>query len=236
MKSISHTGSKCPVDVKREMIEWFGPVFLDAYGASEVGTTCMITSEEWLAHPGSVGKAIPPFTALILDDDDNELPPNTEGRLFFKDATGRGVVYHNDPEKSAEAHIAPGVFTLGEIAYVNEEGYVFITDRFSDMVVSGGVNIYPAEAEQVLIEHPAVLDVACIGVPNKDMGEELKGLVIPKPDETLPSADAMVAWCRERLSHYKCPRTLEYVEDLGRNTMGKINKRKLRAPYWQNVD
>jgi len=236
MKSISHTGSKCPVDVKREMIEWFGPVFLDAYGASEVGTTCMITSEEWLAHPGSVGKAIPPFTALILDDEDNELPPNTEGRLFFKDATGRGVVYHNDPEKSAEAHIAPGVFTLGEIAYVNEEGYVFITDRFSDMVVSGGVNIYPAEAEQVLIEHPAVLDVACIGVPNKDMGEELKGLVIPKPDETLPSADAMVAWCRERLSHYKCPRTLEYVEDLGRNTMGKINKRKLRAPYWENVD
>ena len=110
MKSISHTGSKCPVDVKREMIEWFGPVFLDAYGASEVGTTCMITSEEWLAHPGSVGKAIPPFTALILDDEDNELPPNTEGRLFFKDATGRGVVYHNDPEKSAEAHIAPGVF------------------------------------------------------------------------------------------------------------------------------
>jgi acyl-CoA synthetase (AMP-forming)/AMP-acid ligase II len=216
------------------MIEWFGPVFLDAYGASEVGTTCMITSDEWLAHPGSVGKAIPPFTAMIFDDENNELPPNTEGRLFFKDATGRGVVYHNDPEKSAEAHIAPGIFTLGEIAYVDEEGYVYITDRFSDMVVSGGVNIYPAEAEQVLIEHPAVLDVACIGVPNTDMGEELKGLVIPNPGENLPSTDLMIAWCRERLSHYKCPRTLEYVDELGRNTMGKINKRKLRAPYWQD--
>ncbi|MBL6689115.1 MAG: AMP-binding protein [Pseudomonadales bacterium] len=233
--SISHTGAKCPVDVKRAMIEWFGPVFIDAYGASEVGTTCMITSEEWLKYPGSVGKAVPPFTAKILDDDNNEVPPNTEGRLFFEDETGRGVIYHNDPEKSAAAHIAPGVFTLGEIAYMNEEGYVFITDRFSDMVVSGGVNIYPAEAEQVLIDHPAVLDVACIGVPNKDMGEELKALVIPHDDADHPSPDELIAWCRERLSHYKCPRTLDYVDDLGRNTMGKINKRKLRAPYWENA-
>ncbi len=234
--SISHTGAKCPVDVKRAMIEWFGPVFIDAYGASEVGTTCMITSEEWLENPGSVGKAVPPFTAKILDDDNNELPPNTEGRLFFEDETGRGVIYHNDPEKSAAAHIAPGVFTLGEIAYMNEGGYIFITDRFSDMVVSGGVNIYPAEAEQVLIEHPDVLDVACIGVPHKEMGEELKALVIPQEGVEPPSPEAMIAWCRERLSHYKCPRTLEYVDDLGRNTMGKINKRKLRAPYWKGVD
>ena len=115
---------------------------------------------------------------------------------------------------------------------MNEDGYVFITDRFSDMVASGGVNIYPAEAEQVLIEHPAVLDVACIGVPNKEMGEELKALVIPREDIEIPAEEAVVAWCREKLSHYKCPRTLEFVDDLGRNTMGKINKRKLRAPYW----
>lgn len=232
--SISHTGAKCPVDVKHAMIEWFGPVFMDAYGASEVGTTCLILSEEWLKYPGSVGKAVPPFTAMILDDENNELPPNTEGRLFFKDATGRGVIYHNDPEKSAAAHIAPGVFTLGEIAYMNQEGYVFITDRFSDMVVSGGVNIYPAEAEQVLIDHPAVLDVACIGVPNQDMGEELKALVIAKPEQETPTPEVLIAWCRERLSHYKCPRTLDYVADIGRNTMGKVNKRKLRSPYWEN--
>jgi acyl-coenzyme A synthetase/AMP-(fatty) acid ligase len=235
IRSISHTGAKCPVDVKRQMIEWFGPVFLDAYGASEVGTTCMITSEEWLKNPGSVGKAVPPFTARILDDENNDMPANTEGKLYFEDATGRGVIYHNDPEKSAAAHIAPGVFTLGEIAYMNEEGYVFITDRFSDMVVSGGVNLYPAEPEQVLIHHPAVLDVACIGVPHKEMGEELKALVIPKEDMDLPSPEVMIAWCRERLSHYKCPRTLDFVDDLGRNTMGKINKRKLRAPYWEGV-
>ena len=228
---ISHTGAKCPVDVKKAMIEWWGPVFLDAYGASEVGTTCMITSEEWMENPGSVGKAIPPFTAKILDDDGNELGPNEEGRLFFEDATGRGVIYHNDPEKSAAAHIAPGVFTLGEIAYMNEAGYVFITDRFSDMVVSGGVNIYPAEAEQVLIEHPNILDVACIGVPHTAMGEELKALAIAQGDPV--DAAEVLNWCRERLSHYKCPRSLEWVDDLGRNTMGKINKRKLRAPYWE---
>ena len=110
---------------------------------------------------------------------------------------------------------------------MNEEGYVFITDRFSDMVVSGGVNIYPAEAEQVLIDHPAVLDVACIGVPNKDMGEELKALVIPSLDIDRPDSEVLIAWCRDRLSHYKCPRTLDYVDDIGRNTMGKVNKRKL---------
>jgi long-chain acyl-CoA synthetase len=178
-----------------------------------------------------VGKALPPFTAIILDDDDNELPANKEGRLYFKDDTGRGVVYHNDPEKSAAVHIAPGVFTLGEIAYMNENGYVFITDRFSDMVVSGGVNIYPAEAEQVLIEHPAILDVACIGVPQPEMGEELKALAIAKDGQV--SGDEILSWCRDQLSHYKCPRTFEWVDDLGRNTMGKINKRKLRAPYWQ---
>jgi len=232
LQRISHTGAKCPVDVKRAMIEWWGPVFVDAYGASEVGTTCMITSEEWLEHPGSVGRAIEPFEAMILDDDNNPVPANTEGRLFFRDKTGRGVVYHNAPEKTAEAHIAPGVFTLGEIAYMDEDGYVYITDRFSDMIVSGGVNIYPAESEQVLIHHPDILDVACIGVPHPEMGEELKALVIPKDPDAPPEPRAVIDWCRERLSHYKCPRSVEYVADLGRNTMGKINKRKLRAPYW----
>ncbi len=230
---IPHTGAKCPVDVKRAMIEWWGPVFFDAYGASEVGTTCAITSEEWLEHPGSVGRSVPPFEAIILDDDGNELGPDQEGRLFFRDQTGRGIVYHNAPEKTAEAHIAPGVFTLGEIAYMDADGYVYITDRFSDMIVSGGVNIYPAESEQVLIHHPEVLDIACIGVPHAEMGEELKALVIAKEPENLPDPQKLIDWCRERLSHYKCPRTLEFVAEIGRNTMGKVNKRKLRAPYWE---
>jgi acyl-CoA synthetase (AMP-forming)/AMP-acid ligase II len=144
MKLVAHTGAACPIDVKRAMIAWWGPIFVDAYGATEVGTTCSISSQEWLEHPGSVGRPIPPFEAVIIDDDGSKVGPNVEGRLYFRDTTGRGVVYPNDPAKTAAAHIAPGVFTLSEIGRVDDEGYVYITDRFSDMVVSGGVNIYPA--------------------------------------------------------------------------------------------
>jgi long-chain acyl-CoA synthetase len=179
LKWVAHTGAACPVDVKKAMIDWWGPVLFEAYGASEVGTTCSITSPEWLEHPGSVGRANPPFEALV-------------------------------------------------------DGYVFITDRFSDMIVSGGVNIYPAEAENVLINHPGIADVACIGVPNAEMGEELKALVIPEDSANPPAEAEIIAWVRDQISTYKCPRTVEFVEDLGRNTMGKINKRKLRAPYWES--
>ena len=228
-----HTGAACPVDVKQAMLDWWGPVIWEAYGASEVGTTCSIGPEDWLAHPGSVGKANPPFEVLVVDDDGNPLPPGTEGRLYFQDTTGRGVIYHNDPEKSAAAHLRPGVFTLGEIGYADENGFVFITDRFSDMVVSGGVNIYPAESENELINHPGIADVACIGVPHVEMGEELKALVIPANPAAPPDPAEIIAWVRERISTYKCPRSVEFVDDLGRNTMGKINKRKLRAPYWE---
>jgi long-chain acyl-CoA synthetase len=235
MKFVAHTGAACPVDVKRKMIEWWGPIFHDSYGATEVGTTCSISSEEWLEHPGSVGRAIPPFRAVVVDEDGNELPPNTEGRLFFEDATGRGIVYPSDPEKTAQAHLRPGVFTLGEVAYMDDDGYVYITDRFSDMIVSGGVNIYPAESEQVLIDHPKVADVAVIGVPNKDMGEEVKALVVPLDRNDPPDPTELVGWCRERLAGYKCPRSVDIVDDIGRTTMGKVNKRALRAPYWQGA-
>ncbi|HJM97133.1 MAG: AMP-binding protein [Acidimicrobiales bacterium] len=231
MKFAAHTGAKCPVDVMRAMIEWWGPVFRDAYGASEVGTVCAITSEEWINHPGSVGRSIPPFAAFVLDNDLNELPPNTEGRLFFRDSTGRGIVYPNDAEKTASANPEPGLFTLGEIGYMNKDGYVFITDRFSDMVVSGGVNLYPAEAEQLLIDHPEVADVGCIGVPNDDLGEELKALIISNDSESHPNTEEISNWLKDRLSHYKCPRSYEIVSTLNRNTMGKINKRKLRDSY-----
>ena len=235
MKMVAHTGAVCPVDVKRAMIEWWGPIFIDAYGATEVGTTCSITSKEWLEHQGSVGRAMPPFEALVLDDDNKPVAPNVEGRLYFRDATGRGVIYPNDPVKTAAAHIAPGDFTLGEIGYIDDEGYVFITDRFSDMVVAGGVNIYPAEAEQVLLRHPGVADVACIGIPHAEMGEELNALVIPADPDSPPNLGELIAFCRDHLSHYKCPRSVEIVEDLGRNSMGKVNKRSLRAPYWEKA-
>ncbi len=231
LRLVYHTGAACPVDVKRAMLAWWGPVLYEAYGATEVGTTCRIGPEEWLAHPGSVGRAVPPFEALVVDDDGRPLPAGDTGRLYFRDATGRGIVYHNDPAKSAQAHIAPGVFTLGEIGHVDEDGFVYITDRFSDMIVSGGVNIYPAEAEQVLVDHPAVQDVACIGVPHPEMGEELVALVqAADPDIPLP-VDELIALCRERLAHYKCPRRIVSWSDLGRNAMGKVNKKSLRAGW-----
>ena len=235
MKVLSHTGAACPIDVKQRMIEWFGPVFVDAYGATEVGTVCSIASEDWLTHQGSVGRVVPPFTrCVVVDDDGNELPAGTEGRLFFEDSTGRGVVYPNDAEKSAKAHIRPGVFTLGEIGYVDPDGFVYITDRFSDMIVSGGVNIYPAEAEKVIIDHPLVADVAVIGVPDPDMGEAVKALVVPQDPNNAPTPEELIALCRATLAGYKCPRTVEIVATVGRNAMGKINKRTLRAPYWES--
>ncbi|MCG8589062.1 MAG: AMP-binding protein [Proteobacteria bacterium] len=235
LKLVFHTGAACPVDVKRAMLEWWGPCLYEAYGATEVGTTCSIGPEDWLAHPGSVGQAQPPFEALVVDDDGKRLGPNEEGRLYFRDTTGRGVVYHNDPEKSAAAHLEPGVFTLGEIGMLDADGFVYITDRFSDMVVSGGVNLYPAEAEQALIEHPGVADVACIGVPHPEMGESLHALVVAEDPDAPPAEAELIAFCREHIARYKCPRAVEIVADLGRNTMGKLNKRKLRAPYWENA-
>jgi acyl-CoA synthetase (AMP-forming)/AMP-acid ligase II len=229
---VAHTGSACPADVKRAMIDWWGPIFSEAYGATEVGTVASISSEEWLRHPGSVGRSVPPFEALVVDDDGRPVPPGTEGRLYFRDTTGRGVVYHGNPDGSAAAHLEPGVFTLGEIGYVDAEGYVYITDRFSDMVVSGGVNLYPAEAEQVLVQHPSVADVAVIGVPHAEMGEQLKALVVPVDPSAPPSEDDVLAFCRARLSSLKCPRSVDVVETIGRTTMGKLNKRALRAPFW----
>jgi long-chain acyl-CoA synthetase len=232
LKMIYHTGAACPVDVKRDMLDWWGPVLHEAYGATEVGTTCRIGPQEWLAHPGSVGRPSPPFDVIVVDDEGNELPPNSTGRLYFRDETGRGVVYHNDAAKSEAAHLRPGVFTLGEIGHIDDDGYVYITDRFSDMIVSGGVNVYPAEAEQTLVEHPEVRDVACIGIPHRELGEQLLAIVQPMDPSNPPDGDALVAYCRDNLSLYKCPRQLEFRDDIGRNAMGKLDKKGLRGPYW----
>lgn len=233
MELVTHTGAACPVDVKRRMIDWFGAVLLDAYGSTEVGTICTVNSVDWLAHPGTVGRVIAPFTrAAALDDDSNELPPGQEGKLYFEDGTGRGIIYPTDPEKTAAANLRQGFFTIGEVGYVDSDGFVFITDRFSDMIVSGGVNIYPAEAEQVLIEQAGVADVAVIGVPDAEMGESVLALVVARDPANPPSSDELIAACRAKLAGYKCPRRVEIVDSVDRNTMGKVNKRKLRAPYW----
>ena len=169
----------------------------------------------------------------MVDEAGDEVPAGTEGRLYFEDSTGRGVVYATDPDKTAKAHLRPGVFTIGEIGYVDTDGYVYITDRFSDMIVAGGVNIYPAEAEAVIIAHPKVADVAVIGVPDADLGEAVKALVVPLDPADPPSADELIGLCRQHLAGYKCPRTVDIVSTVGRNAMGKVNKRALRAPYWE---
>lgn len=232
LEQVSHTGAACPREVKRKMIEWFGPVLVEAYGATESGSTNMITSEEWLRKPGSVGRTLPPFEVQVISDTGERLPANQVGTLYFRDMSGRGIVYHNDDEKTAGVHREPGVFTLGEMGYVDDEGYVFITDRISDMIVSGGVNIYPAEIEDVLSQAPGVKDVAVIGVPNQEMGEEVKALVVPDDPDNPPLAETLNRYCRVRLAAYKIPRSYEFVSDVGRNPMGKVNKKSLRRPYW----
>lgn len=226
---VSVTGSPCPEDVKRAMIDWFGPVVVETYGASESGIVTRITSDEWLAHPGSVGRAEPPFKILVLDDDGVPCPPGRDGALYFVDDTGRGIRYHNDPEKTAAAHLMPGTFTLGDVGHVDEHGYLYVTGRSTDMVISGGVNIYPAECEQVLARHPAVRDVALFGVPDAEMGERLVGLVaLGAQGATL---DELRGFCRASLAGYKVPRHLLEVAEIPRTPMGKLDKRALRATY-----
>jgi long-chain acyl-CoA synthetase len=235
MQRLAHTGAACPREVKRAMIDWFGPVLVEAYGGTEAGSTTFITSPEWLERPGSVGKALAPYSTLIIGPDGSELGANCEGQVYFRDASGRGIVYEGDPEKTAAAHIAPGVFTLGEVGYLDDQGYLFITDRISDMIVSGGVNIYPAEAEQVLIGHPQVADVVILGVPNAEMGEEAKALVVPEDPANPPSAEELNAYCRASLAGFKCPRSYDFVGDVGRTVMGKVNKKALRQQFWSSA-
>lgn len=232
IQRLAHTGAACPRAVKQAMIDWFGPVLVEAYGGTEAGSTTFITSAEWLERPGSVGRALAPFETVIYGDNGQVLGPNEVGQVYFRDTTGHGIVYRGDPEKTAAAHIAPGVFTLGEMGYVDGDGYLFITDRVSDMIVSGGVNIYPVEAEHVLLHHPKVADIAIIGVPNSEMGEEARALVIAADPNDPPTADELNTFCRASLAGYKCPRGYEFVDDIGRTVMGKVNKKALRQRFW----
>jgi acyl-CoA synthetase (AMP-forming)/AMP-acid ligase II len=232
IQRLAHTGAACPRAVKQAMIDWFGPVLVEAYGGTEAGSTTFITSQEWLERPGSVGKALAPFETVIYGEDGQVLGPKEVGQVYFRDTSGHGIIYRGDPEKTAAAHIAPGIFTLGEMGYVDEEGYLYITDRVSDMIVSGGVNIYPAESEHVLLRHPKVADIAVVAAPNAEMGEEARALVIPKDPSDPPTADELNAFCRASLASYKCPRSYEMVDDIGRTVMGKVNKKALRQRFW----
>ncbi|MDG2026751.1 MAG: acyl-CoA synthetase [Acidimicrobiales bacterium] len=232
LRHVSHAAAPCPVEVKRRMIDWWGPIILEFYAGSEnVGST-MITSEEWLAHPGSVG--LPRFcTAHICDDDFNDLAVGEIGNVWF-DTPGAAMEYHRDPEKTAENRSPQGWYTMGDVGHLDEDGYLYLTDRKSFMIISGGVNIYPQESENVLIAHDAVMDVAVIGVPNDDLGEEAKAVVqLVDPDAASDSLAAdLLAHCGEQLARYKCPRSIDFVDELPRLDTGKLYKRLLRDRYW----
>ncbi|WP_046319992.1 AMP-binding protein [Mycobacterium sp. UM_Kg1] len=228
VRSIIHTGAACPEHVKRAMIEWFGPVLVEAYGSTEVGTVTTIASAEWLAHPGSVGKALPGIEVTIRGDDGAVRGTGESGLVCVQWTTGHRPEYHGDPAKTRGSYVADGVFAIGEIGHLDADGFLYLTDRASDMVVSGGVNVYPAESEAVLRTHPGVRDVAVIGIPHEDLGEQLCALVQAEPG-TDPAE--LIAWCRERLTHYKCPNVVELVDFELRSAMGKVNKRQLRLQY-----
>jgi acyl-CoA synthetase (AMP-forming)/AMP-acid ligase II len=233
MKVAIHAAAPCPIPVKRQMIEWWGPVIFEYYAGTEGNGFCAIKSDEWLAHPGSVGKAL--LGELhIVGEDGKECATGEAGTIYF--ANGPEFSYHNDPKKTAEARNEQGWSTLGDVGYVDKDGYLFLTDRKAFMIISGGVNIYPQEAENVIINHPKVADVAVIGIPNEDFGEEVKAVVQPMnwADATPALADELIAYCRQHLSQIKCPRSVDFERELPRHPTGKLYKRLLRDRYWSN--
>jgi acyl-CoA synthetase (AMP-forming)/AMP-acid ligase II len=221
-----HAAAPCPVDVKRAVIDWWGPVVYEYYSGSEGVGFCAIDSQQWLAHPGSVGKPIT-GAAHILDEDGKELATGESGQIWFE--TMNRFEYHGDQEKTAGAYNDRGWASLGDVGYLDEDGYLYLNDRVSNMIISGGVNIYPAEIEAVLFQHPAVRDCIVIGVPDTEMGESVRAVVepaAPVDDDDAFSAE-LQAFCRERIARFKCPTSVVLMEQLPRLPTGKLSKRML---------
>jgi long-chain acyl-CoA synthetase len=234
--TVMHGAAPCPVEVKRRMIEWWGPVIHEYYGGTEGGFLTLIDGDEWLRKPGSLGKVVPGAELEVVDPDGNECPPGTPGQIYFKSATGGDFEYHKAPEKTQAAHLA-GMGTLGDIGYLDDDGYLFLSDRKIDMIISGGVNIYPAEIEGVLVGHAAVADAAVFGIPDDEMGEQVKAAVeliegTPPSDEL---AAELIAYVREHLAGYKAPRSIDFEAQLPRHPTGKLYKRLLRDKYWEGT-
>lgn len=234
---VYHGAAPCPPEVKRRMIAWWGPRLVEYYGGTEGAMLSTITSEEWLEHPTSVGRPWTSVEVVVLDDDDQPCPTGEEGTLYCRSRLGADFEYHRDPAKTEAAHRGPGLFTLGDVGYLDDDGYLHLSDRRIDLIISGGVNIYPAEIEGVLQAHPAVRDAAVFGIPNDEFGEEVKGAV-QLEDPAAASNElsaALLADCREHLAAYKVPRSLDFVADLPRYPTGKLYKRLLRDPYWEGT-
>ncbi len=236
LRYIIHGAAPTPVHVKRAMIEWLGPVVYEYYAATEGGGT-YITPEEWLEKPGSVGRPVPGQVIEVRDDSgERELAPGEVGDVYFKAPEVGRFEYFKDSGKTSSAYSPDGAFfTLRDMGYYDDDGYLFLTGRTAELIISGGVNIYPAEVDAVLLMHPAVADVAAVGVPNEEWGEEVKGVVLPKDASAAGErlAGELLEFCRTRLAHYKCPRSIDFVEDLPRHDTGKIYRRLVREPYWE---
>jgi long-chain acyl-CoA synthetase len=226
LQSLVHAAAPCPVEVKRSVIDWLGPIVHEYYAGSEGNGFCAIGPGEWLSHPGSVGRNLM-GTTHVCDRDGNELPPGREGQVWFE--SDRRFEYHGDPEKTRQAFDARGWSTLGDVGWLDQNGYLYLTDRVTNMVISGGVNIYPREIEDRLIMHPIVQDAAVLGVPDADMGERLKAFVQLVPGVTTPDdvEATLIGHCRAGLSGFKCPREVEVVDELPRLPTGKLLKRLL---------
>jgi len=235
--------------IKRAMIDWWGPRLFEYWGTSEGGTFTLLDSDEWLAHPGSVGRALPGVEVFAVDDDGWRLGPDEVGTLYCRVGEGpsgprqsgtvaRPFHYHGAPEKTDAAYLAPATFTMGDMGRVDDDGYVYLTDRATNMIISGGVNVYPVEVEHVLLDHPAVSDVAVFGVPDDEWGESVKAAVEVHPG-VVPSdelAGELIAFARTRLASYKAPKSIDFEERLPRLDTGKILTRQLREPYWRDRD
>ncbi len=232
MRFVASTGSPCPPDVKRAMIDWWGPVFNECYASSEGGYVTAISSAEALAKPGSAGRPIGQGALRILDAAGRALPAGEIGLIYARQPAYPDFTYNNDPE-ARRALERDGLWTLGDMGYLDADGYLFVCDRKSDMVISGGVNIYPAEIEASLAAMPGVHDCAVFGIPDAEFGEALAAAVQPDPGATL-DADSVRAWLAARIAGYKVPRVVEFHADLPREESGKIFKRRLRDPYWKD--
>ena len=233
LRFVMHAAAPCPVHVKRAMIDWWGPVISEFYGATESGAVTLVSSEEWLQKPGTVGRVSKGATISIQDDQGREVPQGEVGEIFSSIDYYPDFTYHNLPEKRAEIERG-GMITVGDMGYLDPDGYLFLCDRKRDMVISGGVNIYPAEIEAVALAMPGIKDCAVFGIPDEEFGEALIALVEPMPGHAL-AVETVSAHLKSHLASYKVPRRIEITHDLPREDSGKIFKRRLREPYWQKA-
>jgi long-chain acyl-CoA synthetase len=233
LRHVVHTAAPCPPDVKRQMIEWWGPVIHEFYGSTEAGVLTLATSQDALLKPRTVGRCIPGVELRIYDDTGNVLPSGQIGEIYGRHGGYPDFTYHAKPDKRAEVE-RDGLITSGDVGYLDEDGYLFICDRKSDMVISGGVNIYPAEIEAVLHGLPGVHDCVVFGIPDEEFGEALMAVVELQPNASFDS-DALRQALGHHLANYKVPKRIEVRTGLPREDSGKIFKRRRRDPYWENA-